>query len=238
MASPTPNPNDVVCVLPSQAVFLGEALAPVARGARQAMARRVRPSGHEFVTLEDLSRHIGVIHTALIHLAPRLEGLMTDVLHKEGVGALEAGRAAGRLEQVLSEFVDGFLDAKATHAGPDGKEARTLILGVYRHHIRDICDWLEELVAVIADPEAAIRKRGRDSAAVAELTVALNMTSPPEMAKLHALANSLLPASAATSDPSPRFERREGSAPGLVETIGALAFGVGVSEAVFGRNHG
>lgn len=219
-------------MLPSQVTALGEALAPVASGARQAMARRVRPSGSEFMMPADLSRHVGTIQQALTHLAPRLEGLMTDVLHKEGVGALEVGRAAGRLEQVLSEFVDGFLDAKATHAGSDGKEVRTLILGVYRHHIREICEWLEELVAVIADPEAAIRKRGGNSAAIAELTVALNMTHPPEMAKLHALADSLLPASAASSDPSSRFERCEGSAPGLVETMGALAFGLGISKAV------
>ena len=238
MAESVPTPEGVVCVLPSQVTALGQALAPVARAARQAMARRVRPSGHEFVMPVDLSRHVGVIQQALTHLALRLEGLMTDVLHKEGVGALEVGRAAGRLEQVLSEFVDGFLDAKATHAGPDGKEARTLILGVYRHHIREICDWLEELVAGIADPETAIRKRGGDSAAVAELTVALIMTSPPEMAKLHALANSLLSVSAATSDRLPRFERREGSAPGLVETMGVLAFGFGISKAVFGRSHG
>lgn len=237
MAESVPSPEGVVR-LPPQVTALGEALAPVASGARQAMARRVRPSGYEFVVPADLSRHVGVIQRALTHLEPRLEGLMTDVLHKEGAGALEVGRAAGRLEQVLSEFVDGFLDVKATHAGPDSKEARTQILGVYRHHIREICNWLEELVAVISDPEAAIRQRGGDSAVVAELTVALNMTTPPQMAKLHALANSLLPASAATSEPSPTFERREGAAPGLVETIGALVFGVGVSEAVFGRSHG
>lgn len=238
MAESVPNPASVVCVLPSQVTALGEALAPLARGIRQAVAQRVRPSGHEFLMLEDLSRHTGVIHQALTHLAPRLEGLMTDVLHKEGAGALEVGRAAGRLEQVLSEFVDGFLDAKATHAGPDGMEARSLILGVYRHHIRDICDWLEELVTVIADPEAAIRKRGLESAAVAELTVGLNMTSPPQMAKLHALANSFLPKSAAASDPSPGLERREASAPSLFQTIGALAFGFGISKAVFGRSYG
>lgn len=238
MTSPAPNPNDVVCGLPSQVIVLGEALAPVARGARQAMTRRVRSSGHEFATLEDLSHHMGVIQQALTHLSPRLDGLMTDVIHKEGAGAFEVGRAAGRLEQVLSEFVDGYLDAKASHAGPETSEARSLILGVYRHHIREICEWLEELVAVIANPASAIRKRGIAAAANVELTVALNMTSPPEMAKLHALAKRLLPTPETYSEPSPRVEQRDTSGPGLLGTIGALAFGIGVSRAVFGRNHG
>lgn len=238
LCSPVPSPKDVVCVLPSQVIFLGEALAPVASGARQAMRRRVRSSGHEFLTIEDLSRHMGVIQQALTHLSPRLDGLMTDVIHKEGVGAVQAGRASGRLEQVLFEFVDGYLDAKASHAGPDSSEARALILGVYRHHIREICEWLEELVAVIANPASAIQKRGMDTAANADLTVALTMTSPPEMAKLDALAKRLLQPPETYSEPSPRFEQRETSAPGLLGTIGALAFGIGITKAVLGRNHG
>ena len=238
MASPAPNPKYVVCVLPPQVVFLGEALAPVARGARQAMTRRVRSSGHEFETLADLSRHMGVIQQALTHLSPRLDGLMTDVIHKEGAGAVEAGRAAGRLEQVLSEFVDGYLEAKASHAGAEVSEARSLILGVYRHHIREICEWLEDLIEVIANPASAIQKRGIAAAANVDLTVALNMTSPPEMAKLDALAKSLLPPPETYIEPSPRFEQRETSRPGILGTIGALAFGIGVTKAVFGRNHG
>jgi hypothetical protein len=237
MTLPAPNPKDVVCVLPPQLVLLGEALAPVARSAQKAMTRRVRSSGHEFETLADLSRHMGVIQQALTHLSPRLDGLMTDVIHKEGVGAVEAGRAAGRLEQVLSEFVDGYLDAKASHAGTEASEARSLILGVYRHHIREICEWLDELVAVIADPASAIKKRGIATAANIDLTVALDMTSPPEMAKLDALAKSLLPPPETCLERLPRFEQRETGGPGILGTIGALAFGIGVTKAVFGRNH-
>ena len=133
-------------MLPPQVVFLGEALAPVGKGARQVMTRRVSSSGQEFVIPEDISHHMGVIQQALTHLSPRLEGLMTDVIHKEDAGAVDAGRAAGRLEQVISEFVDGYLDAKASHASAEASEARDLILGVYRHLIREICTWLEELV--------------------------------------------------------------------------------------------
>ena len=238
MASPAPNPNELDCALPSQVIALGEALAPVARSARQAMTRRVRSSGHEFATLEGLTHHTGVIQQALTHLSPRIDCLRTDVIRKEGAGAVDVGRATGRLEQVLSEFVDGYLEAKASHAGPNASEARSLILGVYRHHIREICEWLEELVEVIANPASAMQKRGIAAAANVELTVALNMTSPPAMAKLDALAKSLLAPTESCIEPSPKLEQRETSGPGIFETIGALAFGIGVTKAVFWRNHG
>jgi hypothetical protein len=238
MSLPAPKPNDVICVLPPQVVFLGEALAPVAWGARQAMTRRVRSSGHDFVTLEDLSRHMGVIQQALTHLSPRLDGLMTDVIHKEGVGVVKVGRSASRLEQVLSEFVDGYLEAKSSRSGTEASEARSLILGVYRHHIREICEWPEDLVEVIANPASAIQRRGIAVAANVELTVALKMTSSPEMAKLDALTKNLLPPPETYIEPSPRFEQRKTNGPGILGTIGALAFGMCITKAAFGRHHG
>jgi C4-dicarboxylate-specific signal transduction histidine kinase len=70
------------------------------------------------------------IEHALSRLNPRLEGLMSEVICKEGVGPLEVGRSAGRLEQVLSELVDGYLDAKTSHADAESVEARALILGL------------------------------------------------------------------------------------------------------------
>jgi len=135
MGSVVPPPEDMVCVIPAQVILLGEALAPVAHGARQALTRTVPSSGHAFNPLGDTSRHLGVIQQALKRLKPRLDGLMTEVIHKEGANAIDAGRAAGRLEQVLSKFVDGYLDAEASPADGEDGEARRLILGVYHHHI-------------------------------------------------------------------------------------------------------
>jgi hypothetical protein len=228
----------MVCVLPPHVVLLGDALASVARSATHAMTRRVRLSGQEFVTLDDLTYHMGVIQQALTHLSPRLDGLMNDVIHKVDVGAVEVGRATGRFEQVLFEFIDGYLEAKASHAGPESGVGRSLILGVYRQHIRAICAWLEQLAEVIANPGVNIQKRGIAHSPNAELTVTLNMTSPPEMEKLDALAKSLLQPNKMPNDPLPRFEQYEAAAPGVLGTIGALAFGVGITQAVLGRSHG
>lgn len=233
-----PIPDDMVCVIPQQVVFLGEALAPVAKSARQAVTQKIRSSGHEFITLEDVSRHMGVIQQALTHLTPRPDNLMIDVIHQEDAGAIAVGRAAGRLEQVLSEFVDGYFDAKASHADGQAIEARRLILGVYRHHITEICDWLEELVAVITDPVPAIQRRGMPVASRIKLTVALNLTTPPEMAGLEALAMSLQQTAAVPSDAASRVAQPGPPAPGLLGTLGALAFGAGLAEEVLGRRRG
>lgn len=232
MSSPVPSPN-VNYVFPTQVILLGEALVSVAIGARKALKCKAHSSGHEFVTLQDLSRHIRVIQHTLTRLSSRLDGLMTNVICNESAGAIEAGRAAGRFEQVLSELVDGYLDVKSSHASPDSSEARTLVLGVYRHYIREICEWLEELVAVIAQPAAAIQQRGLDVATGTELTIELNITIPPEMAKLDALAKRFLYPPSANSESARFFEQRCESRPvGLLHIFGALAFGISVTSSV------
>lgn len=180
MTSIVQNPNNVVCELPSQVVCFGAALPPVIKAVRLAMARKVRSSGLEFEAIADVSNHLGVITNGLTHLSPRIEGLMTDVIRNDTGGLAEASRAAGRLEQVLSEFVEGYRSAKAAHpVDTDSREARSLLLGVYRHHVGVICDWLDDLVNAISNPMAALEKQSIPVTANAVLTIALNMTSPP-----------------------------------------------------------
>lgn len=238
MTSAVPTSSELTCVLTPQVLALGEALAPVAKAARQALVRSVRSSGQEFVTLDSLSRHIGGIEHALSRLNPRLEALMAEVIRKEGVGPLEVGRSAGRLEQVLSELVDGYLDAKASQADAESVEARALILGVYRHRIRNICDWLDELVATISNPAVGLRRRGIEPSGDVVLTVPLHMTSPPEMVKLDALVRTLQPRPEERVDSTIEPKQTRDDGPGVLGTIGALAFGLSLSEAVFGRKHG
>ena len=240
MTTIEPQPNDVVCVLPPQVLCLVQALPPVIEAVRLEMARKVRSSGLEFEALADGCTHMGVITSALTHLSPRIQGLMSDVIRNEDAGLAEANRAAGRLEQVLSEFVEGYRTVKAAHAiDADSQEARSLFLGVYRHHVRVICDWIDELVRVIKDPLAALNKQSIPAIADAVLTVTLNMSSPPEMTKLDALAKRLKRESEAILEPTPakpprRTSTRKGL--GILGAIGVLAFGLGLTNSVLGRH--
>lgn len=239
---PAPHPGATTFVVPARVLFLGEALASVARATRIAMARRVRPSTQAFATLEDASRHLGLIEQALTHLNARLEGLMTDVICNEPAGMAQAGRAAGRLEQVLAALVEGYLQAKAApvdvDADADAAEARALILRTYRHHIREICHWLDEMVQAIANPEAALKQRGIALAPEVQLAVTLNLTSPPEMARLGALAKRLRPPPETDSELSSFYVPPEPRQPAIIAPLGTLAFSLGFTRAALERGRG
>lgn len=233
MTSAVSNSSDLTCVLSTQIIALGEALVPVVKTARRKVSRSVRPSGLAFMTLDDLVHHLGVVEHALTQLSPRLDGLMTDVIRNADAGGLEAGRSAGRLEQVLSELVEGYLEAKASHAGPEDAEARVLMVGVYRHHISNICDWLEHLISAIANPAREIQLRAIEPSDYVELTIPLNMTTPPEMDKLTLLVERFHHQPTTSQGPPILPSQSRPSAPGILATIGALVFGVGISRAVF-----
>ena len=246
MVLSSPHSKNAISELPSRVTLLGEALEPVAKNLRQAMVCKVKSSGHQFVMIDDLLRHLDVISRAWTHLLPRFDDLMTNFMRNETAGMAEACRAAGRLEQVLLEFVDGYREVKASHSGPETSEARSLLLGVYRHHIRRLCEWLEELMLVITDPLAATERRGIPMTGIVNLTVVLNFTTPPEMAKLNDLAKRLQVAPGqeiesmleARTEPALEYRQASSSNPGILETIGALAFGVGINRALWGRHRG
>ena len=97
---------------------------------------------------------------------------------------------------------------------------------------------MDDLVATISNPAVALRRRGLELSGDVVLTVPLNMTSPPEMAKLGALVRTLQPPPEDRVETLIRPQQVRDDGPGVLGTIGALAFGLGLSEAVFGRKHG
>ena len=78
------------------------------------------------------------------------------------------------------------------------------------------------------------------------LTVVLNFTTPPEMAMLNDLAKGLQiapgpelePMLEARTEPALEYRRASSSNPGILGTIGALAFGVCIINAILGRHRG
>lgn len=161
---------------------------------------------------------------------------MTNVMSNKAASHVEVGRSVGRLEQLLSELINGYLDTKASKADPQSMEARLLLLGVYRHHIGTLCDWLDNLVATIANPAVELRRRGIEPAEHVEIMVTLSMTDPPEMAKLDLLIKTLQ-LRLATPVESTLEPQQQTETPGILGTVGALVFGLGLSGAVFGKKY-
>ena len=117
-------------------------------------------------------------------------------------------------------------------------EAQALILGVYRHHIESICTWIDELVTTVLNPEQALDLRGIKPSGDMTLNVSLNMTDPPEMSQIGSLVKSLLAQAEEAAQAAQTFAGKAREAkPGIFSTIGAIAFGLGVSGAIFGKKH-
>lgn len=235
---PSASDDEIRYVLPPRFAIFGDALAPLVNNLRTAIAQDPGLSRHEFVIPESLSLHLGVIQRVLERLPSRVEGMIADGVSGDEPDIAHVYRAAGRLEEVLSEWVDGYQEVKASQAQPEACEVRDLLVGVYRHHLLEVCNWLADLVKVIADPAEAMEKKGLPIGNGATLTVSLSVTVPPEMDKLLAIAKRMQIETAPETESIPATQRAMQSGPGLLGTIGALAFGIGVTKAVLGRRRG
>lgn len=63
-------------------------------------------------------------------------------------------------------------------------EARNLLSGVYRHTLRDLRDWMRNLVDTLADPMATLVSRGLPTSGHVELTFELKLAAAAELASL------------------------------------------------------
>ena len=231
-SGPAPSQQSgLVFHVPPQLVLLGSALAPVAEGLQRELRRRVRSSGRVFEVPEDLTRHLGLLETALSHLEPRPGDLMRSVIDKEHATEIDAGRAAGRLEQVLSEFTDAYLDVRLTCPGPTHPKARELLIGIYRHFLTQISHWLNRVVRAIEQPQAEISQQGLDVHDGMVLSVNLNLTTPVQMQALRELIQRLAPVA---EEPRHVATMSPDRPPSLMDKASALAFAMGLVSAVRG----
>jgi hypothetical protein len=223
-----------VCLVPAQVILLGQALRPVAMKLHEVLTQKESATGPVFDTLNEVILHMGLIEQALRHLEPRFDDLMKSVIQNDKATALDAGRAAGRLEQVLSEFANGYQKALTSTSGHASREARDLLLGVYRHHITELSQWLDKLVLAIEEPLATLKEQHIRLAANVVLPITLNLSSPPQMARLHEITQEF------QGQGEPAYQapiQDQPTRPGPLATLGALAFGLGVANAVWGKKH-
>lgn len=237
-AEPLANEDEVVYVFPPRFDIVGKSLSLMVNGLRKAMEPDPRHSHSEFVIPESISSHMGLIKRGLERLHSRMDGLFNECISSDESEVAHVYRAVGRLEEVLLEWVDGYQTVMASYAPPEIAQVRDLLLGVYRHHLLEACNWLADLVKVIANPAEAIEKSGLQMGENSTLTISLSVTVPPEMDKLLAVAKRMQIETAPETESIPATQRAMQSGPGLLGTIGALAFGIGVTNAVLGRDHG
>jgi hypothetical protein len=203
----------------------------MAKDLQREIRRRVRSSGRVFEMPEDLTRHLGLLETALSHLEPRPGDLMKSVINNEHATAIDAGRAAGRLEQVLSEFTDAYLDVRLACTGPTHPQARELLIGIYRHFLTQISHWLNRIVRAIEQPQAEISQQGLVPHDGMVLSMNLNLTTPVQMHALRDLIQRLAPLAEKPRHVSTMSADRP---PSLMDQASALAFAMGLFSTVRG----
>lgn len=176
-------------LLPPRITCLGEAMRPVLDALVLAIKAPVRPTTPVNDMVNDvLLPHFDRFRSLLNHLGARVNALMGDVIAREDASDAEVCRAVGRFVAFLDELVAGYQELQGLDARAENREARDLMVGVYRHALMDMRDCLADLVATLADPIAALTRRGLPTTGQVELPLTLTMTTAPEMAKLMAWA--------------------------------------------------
>lgn len=216
-------------VLPRRVTLLGEAMRPLERRISGRLDMPVAPVADVPGMNEIVSNHLGALQDIVQRLPDRLAGLMADVVENEGVSDAEVYRAAGRLEASVDDLLAGYLGVRALRAFGTDAEARDLLAGVYRHTLAEIRDWIAELVAVLADPIAALRKRGLPTSGAVELRLALRLTAAPQLAKL-----SQWTTSQQVSQPTADYQPPPASGLGFWGTLGTILLAWGIGGALFG----
>jgi len=222
-----------------------EALSPLAARLRADLqARHSGPSDSFEVPLQ-LSRHMDLVVDALTRLDDCIERLSAEVLSNEGANATDAGRAAGRLEEALHTFVRGHQIARASHPSKDlehlSKEGRRLIMGVYRHFLKEVLEWIDRLVNALDDPIKVAQATHAPLDKDVTLSIKLTLTTPSQFKRLHEMAHEVVAAVTAQqpvltfwNDSEPPAPLR--STPGPLAHLGALAFGLAVAGKAFRRH--
>lgn len=232
-ASIASDADDSVYVLPQHFAIIGQALAALVGRLRMAMDYNAAPSGLEAVMPEFLSHHLDAIQRVLSRLPLRVAGLVSENTSGGESDTAQVYLAVGRLEEALSGWVYGYQEVKASLAQPDFGEVRKLLLGVYRHHLLEVCDWLDSLVEIINDPASAMERLKLKMGERSTLTFSLSVTIASEMDELMAIAKQInTDGSSELESTSAKTSGHSGS--GLLGTLGALAFGMGITSAALG----
>lgn len=214
-------------LLPRRLIVLGEAMRPVWQKLEAELDASTWSNTPVLDMVATVQYNLSQLEAAVHRLTERINDLMGEVVANEAASDSEVYRAVGRFEAPLRDVLTSYHSVQALEAYGANAEARDLLADVYRHSLIEIRDWLYELIETLADPMAAVKKRGLPTSGYVELPLTLELTAAPGLAGLsrwaerHSLA--LFPA---------RREPKTGL--GFWGTVGAVALGWGIGEALFG----
>ena len=208
---------------------LGEALRPMLSELQTQLDARVRSGLRVSDAAGEVADHLDEMADTLSGLTAKVNTL-GELLSREAPVA-EIHRAAGGLEVHLDALLARYSEVRRWRPGVSDLPARDLLAGVYRHLLTEIRSWMEELVEVIGDPLAAVKRRGLPTSGYVELPINLTLTEAPQLAELH---DWLVPGLRGAGDDRlpPAPARKSGL--GFCGTVAAAVLGFAIGDWLFG----
>lgn len=226
-------------LLPRRLTLLGETMRPLALKISGRIDMPVSPVADVHGIDEIVSSHLATLQDIVHRLPGRLAGLMADVVDNEDASDAEICRAVGRFEASVDDLLAGYVGALSLRAFGTDAEARGLLAGVYRHTLVEIRDWIAELVDVLADPLAALRKRGLPTSGEVELPLKLTLTAAPQLAALSRCFERQRATPAFPAAQPPAIAKASGEdGLGFWGSLGILILAWGLGNALFGNDDG
>ena len=131
--------------------------------------------------LETASHHLRVIGEGVHRLSTGIDTLMTEVIAFEAASDVLVYRAVGRFDACLDDLVGGLESVQTIDATGTDQRALNFLAGAYRHLLKEVRDWLAELMDAITDPLAALKRRGLPTTGSIELPITLKLTPVPQL---------------------------------------------------------
>lgn len=211
-------------VLPRRISLLGEAMTPVLVKLRTEIAQPISATAPVGSMIEVISAGLNSLQSIVHRLNGQVNALMSDVVAKEDASDADVYRAVGRFEAFLDDLLSEYQGLKRLHAYGADIEGRDLLAGAYRHTLAQIQGWLQDLVDTLADPQAALRRKGLPTTGPVEIPLTLHLTGAPELVALGHWGERQ----------SGVISSSRNSGLGFWGTVGALALGWGIGNALFG----
>lgn len=213
--------------LPPRMIALGEALRPISSKLHRQMDTPARRTLAVYDVVGSISEHLDELGSNLGGLEAKVN-VLGGLIPGEGPDA-DIHRAVGGLEVYIDNLLASCSEVRQWRLGAADAPARDLLAGVYLHVLTEIRDWLDELLEVVADPVAALERRGLPTSGQVELRLDLVITDAPQLAELHRWAerNGAL----GHGPPSVRAGKSE---LGFCGTVVAAVLGFAIGDFLFG----
>ena len=168
--------------LSPRVIALGEALRPISLKLHTQMGTPTRRTLAVYDLVGSIWSHLDGLGSTVGELETKVRAL-GRLVSGEGSDA-DIYRTAGGLEVYIDNLLESCAEVRQWRLGASDAPARDLLAGIYLHVLAEIRDWIDEMLEVIADPVAALERRGLPTSGHVELQLDLILTEAPQLAEL------------------------------------------------------